>query len=71
MLGLSLLPTASYAAALPIIKEEWALSATEAGIIFAAYRAGYVAATLLLLPLTEQEVGARDRGPGRKSVPSS
>ena len=54
VLCLTLLPSASYAAALPLIRAEWELSATEAGLIFSAYQAGYVAATLLLLPLTDR-----------------
>lgn len=58
VLALTLLPTASYAAALPLIQVEWELTATEAGFIFSAYQAGYVAATLLLLPLTDR-VGAK------------
>lgn len=54
VLCLTLLPSASYAAALPLIRSEWQLSATEAGFIFSAYQIGYVAATLLLLPLTDR-----------------
>lgn len=54
VLCLTLLPSASYAASLPIVREEWGLSATEAALVFSAYQAGYVAATLLLLPLTDR-----------------
>ncbi len=57
VLCLALLPSASYAAALPLIQREWSLTSAEAGLIFSAYQAGYVAATLLLLPLTDR-VGA-------------
>lgn len=57
VLALSLLPSSSYAAAIPLIQREWALSSAQAGFIFSAYQAGYVAATLLLLPLTDR-VGA-------------
>ncbi len=54
VLCLTLLPSASYAASLPLVREEWGLTATEAGLVFSAYQAGYVAATLLLLPLTDR-----------------
>src|SRR3990170_2500325 len=54
VLCLTLVPSASYAAALPLIRNEWSLSATEAGFIFSAYQIGYVAATLVLLPLTDR-----------------
>lgn len=54
VLCLTLLPGASYAAALPLVLVEWGLNATEAGLIFSAYQIGYVAATLVLLPLTDR-----------------
>ena len=54
VLSLTLIPSASYTAALPLIRSEWSLSATEAGFIFSAYQIGYVAATLVLLPLTDR-----------------
>lgn len=54
VLCLTLLPSASYAAALPLVRVEWQLSATAAGFIFSAYQIGYVAATLILLPLTDR-----------------
>jgi len=59
MLCLALLPSASYAAALPLIKQEWSLTSAEAGFVFSAYQAGYVAATLLLLPLTDRVCAGR------------
>lgn len=58
VLSLALLPSASYAAALPLIQQEWSLTSAQAGLVFSAYQAGYVAATLLLLPLTDR-VSAR------------
>ncbi len=54
VLALSLLPSSSYAAALPLVQKEWSLTSAQAGFIFSAYQAGYVAATLLLLPLTDR-----------------
>ncbi|MBI4505062.1 MAG: MFS transporter [Chloroflexi bacterium] len=54
VLSLTLLPSASYAAALPLVVVEWGLSATEAGFVFSAYQIGYAAATLVLLPLTDR-----------------
>jgi len=54
VLCLTLLPSASYAAALPLVQSEWGLTAAEAGLVFSAYQIGYVAATLVLLPLTDR-----------------
>ncbi len=54
VLGLVLLPSNVVATALPILREEWRVSNTEMGWVFAAYQAGYVTAVLVLLPLTDR-----------------
>ena len=54
VLALALLPSNVVATALPVLREEWGASATELGWVFAAYQLGYVAAVLLLLPLTDR-----------------
>ncbi|MBA2447555.1 MAG: MFS transporter [Chloroflexi bacterium] len=54
VLALALLPSNVVATALPLLREEWAASATEMGWVFAAYQVGYVAAVLLVLPLTDR-----------------
>jgi MFS family permease len=36
----------NYSAVLPLVVEEWALTGTEAGVVFAAFQAGYVLAIL-------------------------
>jgi len=43
-LFLSVLVWFNYSAVLPLIVEEWKLSGTEAGVIFSAFQAGYLAA---------------------------
>ena len=54
MLFLLLLPISSYVAALSLIKEEWDLSNTQAGVIYSAYLAGYAASALFVIPLTDR-----------------
>ena len=43
----------NYPAVIPLIMEEWRLSATEAGAIFSAYWVGYLASVLFLTSLTD------------------
>ncbi len=43
----------NYAAVLPIIMEEWALTNTEAGMIYSAYQVGYICLVVLLSTLTD------------------
>ena len=54
MLFVLLLPTSSYVAALPFIKVEWGLNNTQGGAVFSAYLAGYVAAALFVIPMTDR-----------------
>jgi MFS family permease len=54
MLSLALLTFSSYVAALPLIREEWGLSNTQAGAIFSAYLAGYAVSALFVIPLTDR-----------------
>ena len=54
MLFILLFPFSSYVAALPLIKEEWGLNNTQAGLIFSAYLAGFAASALFVLPLTDR-----------------
>jgi MFS family permease len=64
VLLLALLPSNVVATALPLLRVEWDASATALGWVFAAYQVGYVAAVLLLLPLT-------DRVPARQVIVGS
>ncbi len=59
VLALALLPSNVVATALPLLRDEWNASATELGIVFAAYQVGYVAAVLLVLPLTDRVPAGR------------
>ena len=60
VLGLSyvvfatLLSFSSYVAAMPLLKEEWGLSNTQAGTIFSLGLAGYGIGSLVILPLTDR-----------------
>jgi MFS family permease len=49
----------SYPAVLPLIREEWAISNTAAGLIQASFYAGYLLAVVSLLPLTDRGVDTR------------
>lgn len=54
VLALALLPSNVVATALPLLQTEWSASSAELGFVFAAYQLGYVAAVLLVLPLTDR-----------------
>lgn len=54
MLFIVLLPFSSYVAALPIIKEQWAINNTQAGIVYSAFLAGYAFSALIVIPLTDR-----------------
>jgi len=43
----------SYSGALPVLREEWGLSAAQAGAVFAGQQIGYTAAVLVLSSLTD------------------
>ncbi|MEZ4511683.1 MAG: MFS transporter [Chloroflexota bacterium] len=48
------LPFSSYAVSVPIIQEEWALTNTEAAVLFSLFLVGYALSSLVLLPLTDR-----------------
>src|SRR2546426_6995087 len=50
---LTMLTFGNYSAALPLLRREWALSAAQAGAIFAGQQIGYTAAVLVLSTLTD------------------
>ncbi len=54
VLALTLLPYYAYTAVMLLVKEEWGMTSAEAGWVFGATQAGYVAAILLLMPLTDR-----------------
>lgn len=54
----TMLPYMNYSAALPLVRHEWALSASQAGLIFAGQQIGYTLAVLVLSSLTDR-VGVR------------
>ena len=54
MLFALLLPFASYVAALPFVQDEWQVNNTQAAVIFSAFQAGFAAAALLVIPLTDR-----------------
>ncbi len=43
----------NYSAVLPIIKQEWGLTNTEAGLIYSAYQVGYIVLVVVLSTLTD------------------
>ncbi len=43
----------NYSAVLPIIREEWGLSNTQAGLIYSAYQVGYIVLVVILSTLTD------------------
>jgi MFS family permease len=49
----TLLVFSSFPALLPLLKAEWQLSNTEAGLIIAVYQVGYIAAVAILATLTD------------------
>jgi MFS family permease len=55
---LTMLTFASYSAALPVLREQWRMSAAQAGAVFAGQQLGYAAAVLVLSTLTDV-VGVR------------
>lgn len=48
------LPFSSYAVSVPIIQQEWALTNTEAAVLFSLFLIGYALSSLVLLPLTDR-----------------
>src|SRR5438034_277387 len=50
---LTMLTFGTYSAALPVLRQQWALSAVQAGAIFAGQQIGYTAAVLVLSTLTD------------------
>lgn len=50
---LTMLTFGNYSAALPVLRQEWGLSASQAGAIFAGQQIGYTAAVLVLSTLTD------------------
>jgi MFS family permease len=59
ILLLILLPYYSYSSLLVLIQAEWGMSSAEAGWVFGATQVGYVAAVLVLMPLTDRVSTAR------------
>lgn len=49
----TMLVWSNFAAVLPLLQNEWRLSNTEAGLIFAAYQVGYILAVAILSTLTD------------------
>lgn len=49
----TMLTFGTYSGALPVLREEWTLSASQAGAIFAGQQIGYTAAVLVLSTLTD------------------
>ena len=49
----TMLTFGSYSAALPVLREEWRLTAAQAGAVFAGQQIGYTAAVLVLSSLTD------------------
>ncbi|HHW44564.1 MAG TPA: MFS transporter [Desulfotomaculum sp.] len=51
---LVLLPAYCLPAVLPLVEREWGISHSNAGLMVAAFQAGYIAAALVALPLTDR-----------------
>jgi MFS family permease len=51
---LVLVPSYCLPAVLPLVEKQWGISHAEAGMMVAAFQAGYVAAALVVLPLTDR-----------------
>jgi MFS family permease len=51
---LVLLPSYCLPAVLPLVEQQWGISHAQAGVMVAAFQAGYVAAALVALPLTDR-----------------
>jgi MFS family permease len=54
ILLLALQPFSSYVASLPFIQVEWAMSNTQAGLVFSSYLLGSAISSLVLVPLTDR-----------------
>ena len=56
ILGLlfSLFPLASYTAAVPIIRDEWGINGSQAGLLNSLFAAGAMAGALIIIPLTDR-----------------
>jgi MFS family permease len=54
MIFLALVPFSSYAVTLPLIREDFGLSNTEAAFLFSSYLVGLAFASLILVPLTDR-----------------
>ena len=50
----TLLPIASYIAAIDQIKDEWNLNNSEVGMIYSSYLIGYALSALIIVPLTDK-----------------
>ncbi|HEV8354434.1 MAG TPA: MFS transporter, partial [bacterium] len=50
---LTMLTFGNYSAALPVLRQEWGLSAAQAGMVFGAQQIGYAAAVFVLSSLTD------------------
>lgn len=57
VLVLALIPFSTYVAAIPVITQEWGMNNTETGVVFSAFLVGYVASSLLVVPLTDRYPG--------------
>ncbi len=44
----------NYSAVLPLLKAEWAMNNTQAGVIFSAYQLGYIASGVLFSTLSDR-----------------
>ena len=53
-LVVTLLPIASYIAAIDQIKDEWDLNNSEVGMIYSSYLIGYALSALIIVPLTDK-----------------
>jgi predicted MFS family arabinose efflux permease len=51
---LVLVPSYCLPAVLPLVEKQWGISHAEAGVMVAAFQAGYVVAALVALPLTDR-----------------
>ena len=51
---LTLLPFSSYIVSVPFIRDEWAMSNTEAAVVFSAYLVGSALSSVFLLPITDR-----------------
>lgn len=56
---LSLLSFSSYNAVLPAIQAEWAMSNSQAGVVFSAYLVGYATSSLVLISISDRVSTAR------------